>query len=614
MKFILNKDTLEVDEVVVGNSGSVNYYEAEVEYDESWNNLNIEAIIVKKDDDVGTSIAVINNKFFIDKKLYGSYCIGFVGYTIENDKKTYQISSNLLKLYFEKGAGEIETEDEELPTPTEWEIYIAQIKKLISGITSIPSGGTTGQALVKKSDADNDFEWKTIQGGGTGSGAVNSVNGKTGDVNLNAEDVGALPNTTKVPTKTSDLQNDSGFITGYTETDPTVPSHVKSITQANITNWNNKSDFSGNYNDLTNKPTIPDVSDFITKNVNDLTYYTLKTNTGSLIDLEINQTTYVVTLSLKDQDGNVISTDTIDLPLENVVVSGSYDSTNKKIVLTLQSGNTVDIPVGALISGLQSEITSSNKLASDLVDDSNSGNKFVTISEKTTWNGKQNTISDLSTIRSGASAGATAVQPNDLSPVATSGSYNDLSNKPKEVTEDTITNWGFTKNTGNYSKPNDGIPESDFSNSVKQKLNNIIFVTFTNADGKILCSLDYSMLLQAYNAGKLIIGKYADIFLDFVGCPDGELLYFYGFVDNNRYQITIDSSNNCNLTNTFFVLENEVVKLSGTQAIDGDKSFVKPVIVPTPVNDNHATNKKYVDNLIGDVETILATLTTGSGV
>lgn len=60
-----------------------------------------------------------------------------------------------------------------------------------------------------------------------------------------------------IPTKTSDLTNDSGFITGYTETDPTVPSHVKNITQTNITNWNNKSDFSGNYNDLTNKPTIP---------------------------------------------------------------------------------------------------------------------------------------------------------------------------------------------------------------------------------------------------------------------------------------------------------------------------------------------------------------------
>jgi hypothetical protein len=45
-------------------------------------------------------------------------------------------------------------------------------------------------------------------------------------------------------------------------------------------------------------------------------------------------------------------------------------------------------------------------------------------------NGKQNVISDLATIRAGAALGATAVQPSDLATVATSGSYNDLSNKP----------------------------------------------------------------------------------------------------------------------------------------------------------------------------------------
>lgn len=41
------------------------------------------------------------------------------------------------------------------------------------------------------------------------------------------------------------------------ETDPTVPEHVKAITEENISNWNNKSEFSGDYNDLTNSPLIP---------------------------------------------------------------------------------------------------------------------------------------------------------------------------------------------------------------------------------------------------------------------------------------------------------------------------------------------------------------------
>lgn len=51
------------------------------------------------------------------------------------------------------------------------------------------------------------YTWQQIQG------AVTSVNGKTGAVKLSASDVGALPNTTKIPAKTSEIQNDSGFVT-----------------------------------------------------------------------------------------------------------------------------------------------------------------------------------------------------------------------------------------------------------------------------------------------------------------------------------------------------------------------------------------------------------------
>lgn len=54
----------------------------------------------------------------------------------------------------------------------------------------------------------------------------------------------------------------------------------------------------------------------------------------------------------------------------------------------------------------------------------------VTTTEKTTWDGKQDAISDLSDIRSGAQAGATAVQPADLATVATTGAYSDLSGTP----------------------------------------------------------------------------------------------------------------------------------------------------------------------------------------
>lgn len=60
-----------------------------------------------------------------------------------------------------------------------------------------------------------------------------------------------------------------------------------------------------------------------------------------------------------------------------------------------------------------------------------------------------------------------------LAKVATSGSYNDLSNKPtipSAVTESTVSGWGFTKNTGSYSKPTGGIPKNDLSSAVQASL------------------------------------------------------------------------------------------------------------------------------------------------
>lgn len=161
------------------------------------------------------------------------------------------------------------------------------------------------------------------------------------------------------------------------------------------------------------------------------------TKYGANLSLTLDSTTYVVTAQLKDQDGNNLGTaQTIDLPLESVVVSGAYDNVTKEVVLTLQGGSTIRFSVADLVSGLQTEITALNMLSADLVDDTNTTHKFVTTTEKTTWNGKQDAISDLATIRSGASAGATAVQPSDLATVATSGSYNDLINKPTIPTVD----------------------------------------------------------------------------------------------------------------------------------------------------------------------------------
>ena len=156
-----------------------------------------------------------------------------------------------------------------------------------------------------------------------------------------------------------------------------------------------------------NQATAKTINITVPTNAADVSALPSTTKYAKDLSVTIDPDTFVITAILKDQDGTALQTQTIDLPLESVVVSGSYDKTNKKIVLTLQSGSTLDIPVADLIAGLQTEITETNKLNADLIEDGLT-NKVVTEAEKTTWSGKQDKISDLTTIRSNAQAGKDA--------------------------------------------------------------------------------------------------------------------------------------------------------------------------------------------------------------
>jgi adhesin HecA-like repeat protein len=165
-----------------------------------------------------------------------------------------------------------------------------------------PTVGTVYQVFIPFGNMSAAFIIVPGAGGQDPETGVSSVNGKTGAVVLTASDVGALPNTTTIPTKTSQLDNDSGFIDssvldGYAKTTdiPTktsqltnnsgfitandvpvksvdgstgtvVTNAVKTISQS-LTNEQKAqartnigagtSSFDGDYNSLDNKPTIP---------------------------------------------------------------------------------------------------------------------------------------------------------------------------------------------------------------------------------------------------------------------------------------------------------------------------------------------------------------------
>ena len=82
-------------------------------------------------------------------------------------------------------------------------------------------------------------------------GAVDSVNGMTGDVVI------------EIPSKTSQLENDSGFLTEHQSLEGlATKSEVKAVEDKipSLDEYAKKSElFSKDYNDLTNKPTIPSI-------------------------------------------------------------------------------------------------------------------------------------------------------------------------------------------------------------------------------------------------------------------------------------------------------------------------------------------------------------------
>lgn len=76
---------------------------------------------------------------------------------------------------------------------------------------------------------------------------------------------------------------------------------------------------------------------------------------GHDLTLSINPQTYVMTITLVSGNGAALATRSIDLPLESMVVRGTYDEATKEVVLTLQNGQQVRFSVADLVDGLASQ-------------------------------------------------------------------------------------------------------------------------------------------------------------------------------------------------------------------------------------------------------------------
>lgn len=185
-----------------------------------------------------------------------------------------------------------------------------------------------------------------------------------------------------VPTKTSELENNSGFITS--ETDPTVPYYVKTISLADINSWNSKQD------ELVSGSTIKTINNESLLGSGNIDIEGTTYSAGTGININTSNEISNTIVSYNDlEDLPEIPTKTSDLTndsdfvsedeLADVAFSGSYADLS----------NTPEIP----------------QFTSDLTNDSGFIDKDV---------------NDLTNY----------TLSSNLSDVATSGNYNDLSNLP----------------------------------------------------------------------------------------------------------------------------------------------------------------------------------------
>ena len=290
----------------------------------------------------------------------------------------------------------------------------------------------------------------TIEGGGTGVDIVTSWSNPTTDTSVPSEkltkdtldlkldssdafsgDYEDLNNKPTIPSKITDLTNDSNFIeksstNGLVKNDGTI----------DTTNY---STFDGNYNSLTNKPTIPSktsdltndgdgTNPFLTQHQS-LANYVQKSSTSGLLknDGSVDTTQYLSSLPSHNHDDRYYTESEVDTALSGkqaTLVSGTNIKTINNTSL-LGSGNISIQGGGSVTVDSALSTTSENPVQ----------NKVITGA----LNGKADTSS--------------------LSTVATSGSYNDLSNKPNiptaisDLTNDsdfieTSSTTGLIKNDG----------------------------------------------------------------------------------------------------------------------------------------------------------------------
>ena len=268
-------------------------------------------------------------------------------------------------------------------------------------------------------------------------------------------DYNDLINLPTIPTKLSDLTNNTGFITNTVDdlTNYTLTSNLSTVAT------------SGDYSDLTGTPTIPtktsDLSNdsgYITDTTQSLEYYTLTASlsdvatSGNYNDL-VNLPTIPTKTSELNNDSGFITSSYHDSSKQDTLVSGTNIKTinNESLLgsgnISISGGTTTDVQING------TSITSGG--VADIITESaynSTTNKIATMSDLPTVPTKTSELNnDSGYITNTVNDLTNYTLTSNLSAVATSGAYSDLTGTPTIPTQtsDLSNDSGYITNTVN---------------------------------------------------------------------------------------------------------------------------------------------------------------------